>query len=319
MEVPPGESLQRGDWHPHQRAFEKPTWHNANLHNLFNLRNREYTQPWERRDFYKWFFKHSSFLGFGTRWPLAAWIVAEGASTIAGGGSFMDDEVQVLARLGNQVIFDNVMPKLLSLLTGGALTGQNAVRWDAKTLAEEQNLVQPLYESANRKALAEFRRLAKRDLGPLETIGSRVTGKGSVRPTGYSKGGPIPPFRGRISEPRDRWTYGMQLAKKFSKLPVPSSGGMPSVGEDYQSGEQFSKHDDRRGLHRLDAELDNMFVDEKKLVKVCTSLSPREQEELGFNRRRIDLLKSALSRSEMVKAFGSATHLTSKTRTLLDL
>ena len=42
-----------------------------------------------------------------------------------------------MMRIGNQVIFDNVFPKLKEL-SNAPLTGQAAVDWDIQTLAEEQ-------------------------------------------------------------------------------------------------------------------------------------------------------------------------------------
>ena len=60
-------------------------------------------------------------------------------------------ELQAAMREGNQVIFDNVLPKLKKLLESPQLreTGQNipvnpGLDWDKQTLSEEQTLVQPL-------------------------------------------------------------------------------------------------------------------------------------------------------------------------------
>src|SRR5439155_26302363 len=116
----------------------------------------------ERRDFYKWFYEYIVARGYTTRWPLAAWIVANGAHQV----SDMDEshsvanetiglagvELQGAMREGNQIIFDNVLPKLKQLLDGGPLTGRAAMQWDMQVLAEEQTLGQPMYARMSQQA-----------------------------------------------------------------------------------------------------------------------------------------------------------------------
>src|SRR3954454_16101823 len=55
-------------------------------------------------------------------------------------------QLQGIMREGNQVIFDNVLPKLKKLIDGGPLTGNDAMNWDMQVLAEEQALVQAMYD-----------------------------------------------------------------------------------------------------------------------------------------------------------------------------
>ena len=100
-----------------------------------------------------WFYEYTTALGYSTRWALAAYIVANGAHQIAD----MDEEhelandllgmanveLQGAMREGNQVIFDNVLPKLKKLFDGGQLNGKSALEWDMKVLAEEQTSIQP--------------------------------------------------------------------------------------------------------------------------------------------------------------------------------
>ena len=129
--------LKTGDWTSSDRVNETARWQTACLLNLINLRPQEYTQPHERRDFYLWFYNYTSGLGWQTRWPLAAYLVASGAAHLSYGFPF-SNQVQIAARQGNQIIFDDVFPKLRVLLQRGPLTGAAAQEWDAQTLSDEQ-------------------------------------------------------------------------------------------------------------------------------------------------------------------------------------
>src|SRR4029453_19308732 len=122
--------------------------------------------------FYKWFYEHSTNLGYSTRWALAAYIVANGAHQIADmdvDHAIANDslglagvELQGAMREGNQVIFDNVLPKLRDLVLGGKLTGKAALEWDKRTLAEEQVLAQALYNRLSPETVQELDYIARK-------------------------------------------------------------------------------------------------------------------------------------------------------------
>jgi hypothetical protein len=56
-----------------------------------------------------------------------------------------NDDLAKFANEGNEAIFVDVFPKLRNLYMSRGLIGEEAENWDNITLAEEQNLVQPLY------------------------------------------------------------------------------------------------------------------------------------------------------------------------------
>ena len=152
--------LGQGDWTEEDRKKKTDRWKKACEFNLLRGANAEYTQVAQRRDFYWWFYDAIVAKGGETRWPLAAAIVAGGANEVTTLSGFSEgvigdatNEVQGMMREGNQVIFDNVFPKLKGIYVT-PLKGKAAMDWDAKTLSEEQNLVQLLYKSASKDAIA---------------------------------------------------------------------------------------------------------------------------------------------------------------------
>src|SRR5262249_55644051 len=156
-------SMTAADWLTSDRTGNTQRWQTACLTNLLAADASQYRQIVERRDFYLWFYTTTSAMGCQTRWALAAYLVANGAHQVADMdnealSSFGDVifnmasvELQGAMREGNQVIFNNVLPKLRTLyqnaLTNGPVVGQAALQWDMQTLAEEQALVQPMYNT----------------------------------------------------------------------------------------------------------------------------------------------------------------------------
>ena len=114
---------------------------------------------------YKWFYEATAARGYETRWALAAYIVAGGMEEMASldwteGLSPVTNELQGLTRIGNQVIFDDVLPKLRDLWRGGPLRGADARRRDEQILAEEQYLIQNLYRGLSAETMERFTRMA---------------------------------------------------------------------------------------------------------------------------------------------------------------
>src|SRR6266545_1330358 len=71
------------DWTTADRVGNTQRWKDACLTNLRAADSSQYVKVVERRDFYHWFYEYSASLGFGTRWALAAYVVANGAHQIA--------------------------------------------------------------------------------------------------------------------------------------------------------------------------------------------------------------------------------------------
>jgi hypothetical protein len=282
-------ALADGDWYDADRKANSGTWHTANEFNLRNGRNGEYPNPELRGAFYRWFYQASTAKGHQTRWALAASIVAAGANEIATLSGASEEilgsginELQGMMREGNQIIFDNVFPKLRALYDSPTpVTGQAALDWDAKTLSEEQNLVQPLYGAASADALKLLEGIAKGDW--LTQAGATISSASSVKEgTNIAKGDvPYFPKTGNLQDVAQRWAYGMKLAQQFSTITpagaLPSGPPTPDAG--YLDGSELRAVDTKHNLHFLDAIIDsNVSPDEQEAaIKRLALFTPSEQ------------------------------------------
>jgi hypothetical protein len=253
------------DWTEGDRESSATRWKDACLHNLNKVDSSQYDKVVERRDFYKWFYEHTAALGYTTRWALAAHVVANGAHQIAD----MDEdhkwandtlglanvELQGAMREGNQVIFDNVLPKLKKLLDGGPLKGAAALRWDMQVLAEEQTLIQPMYAAMSPQTRAQLDYIARKKR--FAGLGAKMTGEDKVPKGPYNNADRVPAFdKPDLQNINDRWSYGMELGDRFTPGGSgfdPAANGMPSVSSGYSDGSEFAKVATRHHLHQLDA------------------------------------------------------------------
>lgn len=288
------------DWHAGDRARLGGSFETANLFNLPANDHAQYTRIEERRDFYRWFYNYTSAMGCTTRWALAASLVANGANQVAHMDPVMEgaaqlvgtvnDELQGMMRIGNQVIFDNVFPKLNRLLVrarSGPVTGAAALRWDMDTLAEEQTLIQPLYASVSPSTVAALNNIARQQgwagIGAWATNGARVT------PGPYNRGGDMQAFGtgapgASITNINDRWNYGMQVGAQFAPTPTGFAAGtpMPAVPAGYTSGAELAAVDTRHNLHMLEACLDSpRDADPTRILSLLRALTPTEQAQFN--------------------------------------
>jgi hypothetical protein len=281
------------DWHAGDRASLSGTFEAANLHNLSINGHAQYTRIEERRDFYRWFYNYTAARGYTTRWALAASLVANGAYQVAHMDPVMEgaaqlvgtinDELQGMMRIGNQVIFDNVFPKLQRLLTGGPRTGAAALAWDMSILAEEQTLIQPLYAGVSATTVAALNNVARQQ--GFAGIGAWATGGARVAPGPHNRGGNMPAFGGAaITSIDDRWNYGMQVGGQFAPAPTGFTPGtpMPAVGTGYSSGTELAAVDTRHNLHMLEACLESpRDADPARILSLLRALTPAEQAEFN--------------------------------------
>jgi hypothetical protein len=254
------------DWTAADRTGNTPRWQAACLANLQAADTSQYIKVVERRDFYKWFYQYALARGFQTRWALAAHVVANGAHLIAD----MDDdhawandslglanvELQGTMREGNQVIFDNVLPKLRDLLAGEPLRGRAAIEWDMRILAEEQALVQPLYDRMDARTVAQLLYIARKTR--FAGVGAWVSGEDEVPDGTGIRGGTVPAFgdTANIKDPRQRWAYGMKVGDQFTPGGTgfdPGRDRMPTPSAGYTDGTELARIDNRAALHELDA------------------------------------------------------------------
>lgn len=293
------------DWTTADRLNNTQRWKDACLTNLKAVDSSQYVKVIERRDFYKWFYEYSASLGYTTRWALAAYVVANGAHQIADMDvdhaiandtlSLANVELQGVMREGNQVIFDNVLPKLKKLIDGGPMTGKAALNWDMQVLAEEQTLIQPMYSRMSKETVEQLDYIARKKR--LAGIGAALRWPWNDRddfvPKGpYNKEGIVPEFdQPNIQNIGDRWKYGMKLGNMFTPGGSgfdPNKHTMPAVGIGYQDGSEFAKVDTRANLHKLDAWLNpNRFSrvgSGSDIQAIINSLSPFEKQQVLSDR-----------------------------------
>jgi hypothetical protein len=252
------------DWTKADRENGTQRWKDACLANLNAVDSSQYVKVVERRDFYKWFYEYAASLGYSTRWALAAYVVANGAHQIADMDmehavandviGLANVELQGAMREGNQIIFDNVLPKLKKLIDGGPLTGPEALKWDVQVLAEEQMLVQPMYKRMSKETIDQLDYIARKKR--FAGLGAWKTDQDKVSKGAYNQAGTVPGFdQPDIQNVGDRWKYGMELGNTFAPggTGYTSANTMPAVGAGYKDGSELAKVDVRAHLHELDA------------------------------------------------------------------
>lgn len=303
-EVPNSTTISNDrDWTASDRTGRTQRWKDACYANLMALRNTEYTRVIERADFYWWFYNHTTALGCTTRWALAAAIVATGVNEMVDLSPFMEsngslfgtmsNELQAFGREGNQVIFDNVFPKLRRLLVNaernGPMTGPAALQWDMQILSEEQTLIQPLYNGLSPEARRQIENIVR--LRGVPGAAASVIGP-TVQPGDHNRGGDIPPFTGSDLHSSDqRWAYGMQLGRTFGPASDPAATPFdpaahtrPPPGQGYQDGSELAAVRTRPNLHQLDAIIDRgqsvSTADRARAVTLMGSLTASEQMEV---------------------------------------
>jgi hypothetical protein len=293
-------ALSARDWTLSDRENKTQRWKDACLHNLQAGDSGQYVRIIERRDFYQWFYQHTADLGYTTRWALAASVVATGAHEVADMNPGLEsmgqitgtvsNELQGMMREGNQVIFDNVFPKLRALLRGGPLTGRAALQWDMNVLSEEQALIQPMYMAVSASTRAQLDNIARQRGLP----GAMATVMAPTVPSStHVHGGGIPAFAGgALTSVEDRWRYGMDLGDRFT----PGGSGYnsatdarPAPPSGYTDGSELARVQTRHTLHRLDAALDGGSAGAgwlaAEIETLLRSLAGRELEELLRDRR----------------------------------
>lgn len=322
-----GAPLSPGDWTESDRENCTQRWKDACLYNLRANNFRRYTRIIERRDFYSWFYRYSVDRGFHTRWALAASIVATGAHEVAMMNPGIEDmgrmadtvgnELQAMMREGNQVIFDNVFPKLGELVRLQEPLKKEAAReWDMRTLSEEQTLIQPLYRGVSQAARIQLDRIARLQGLPGVVAAFSTSAVVKDEPP-YVRGGRVPGFTGTaLTSIDERWHYGMVLGDMFTpggtgydpakhKRPAPSAG--------YMNGAELARVRTRPNLHRLDAALDGGALGATWLTREVEDLlrrmPPAEQAEILRDQKpdggRYSIRLRVISRRTMVSVLAT--------------
>jgi hypothetical protein len=201
------EKLGPGDWHNLDRLRSTSTWNDANEFNLTSTTgSEEYINLAERRAFYEWYAARLEKRGSDPQWPLVASRVVSAAEMLElwNNATIPNKDLDNMIQSANEAIFADVFPKLANLENTSNLTGKRAYEWDARALAEEQVLVQPIYDKyAGTKAMKIYE--------------NAVRQKGTVLPDNYNldRLGAKRLGMGRFTEkdlnnPKDRWAYAMK-------------------------------------------------------------------------------------------------------------
>ncbi len=286
---------------------------------LHQQRSDLLTEVWQRRDFYYWFYNHIAKQGYEVRWPLAAWIVAGNLYYVAYTDYLFDvgaritgastNQVQAMVRIGNQIIFDDVLPKLKTLVDGPVLKGADALGWDAQTLSEEQELVQAMYNQATAEELSTLEDAAKMDW--KTKLGTFLTDAGKVPLGVYHKAGDVPRFNEtwQFHNADHRWQYGMELGEFFKPLNLHNIT-RPPVSSEYTSGNKYTALNVRAKLHLLDTHLDDNIPNASALRDILNMLTPSERLELFSDLNRRDQLIEHLGGSLRMWLFAQRVDLT---------
>ncbi len=219
--------LGSGDWLTKDRSGNTDIWKNANAHNLQQEKgHEEYTNIEQRAAFYGWFQEDTKAKGFETKWAGAASEVANAINMMTWkvGGitdalNYSSKDARSFANTGNRMIFEDAFPKLRNLNNGEVIKDkQKAINWDATMLSQEQNLIQPLYQTT--PAFGLLSAAAKQRLAFSSWIA------------------PVKQFpkEGSLMDVRQRWAYGM---KNMGYNVTPSQ--MPHPGATYTNGMMYMK------------------------------------------------------------------------------
>jgi hypothetical protein len=164
-------------------------------------------------------------------------------------------ELQGAMREGNQVIFDNVLPKLKKLIEGRPLKGKAALQWDMQVLSEEQSLIQPMYARMSPETRAQLDYIARKQR--FAWLGAKATGEDKVAGGPNNNEGRVPEFdQPDLQNIDDRWRYGMDLGNQFTPGGTgfnPAVDTRPPTTSGCRDGTEFAKVDTRQHLHELDA------------------------------------------------------------------
>jgi len=229
--------LGPGDWLSSDRKNNTNVWKAANLYNLKQKEGyQEYTNIEQRAAFYDWVQEEEKGRKSDIHWAGAAAQVAYAINNIANPTLFginakwaaihlyYTDEAAIdFGNTGNRMIFEDVFPKLRKLINSPPLKGQDAFNWDAMALSQEQNLIQPLYEST-------------KSFGVISAASKRLLGFSDLLAKIKDIKIPAFPVDQNIGNAENRWAYGMQgMGYKVNP------GRMPWPGASYTDGTMYQK------------------------------------------------------------------------------
>jgi len=201
---------------------ESPEYRRDRTSSTLGVTENTFSTIWGRRTFYARFgISH----GQGTKWASAAANVAEDVEGLTSLGAisfgYSNFELASFANTGNRMIFQDVLGKLASLKSGASLSATQRFDWDSLALAQEQSLIQPLYENLSPSSLKLLEANVKKEfmLSPYIPTNSSAFKK-----------------EGSLLNVNDRWEFGMR------EMGYNVTGSqMPNPGQAYSGGEMYNR------------------------------------------------------------------------------
>lgn len=187
-------------------AFEQAAIFNTN-----NLAAQQYVNLPQRQAYYKWANRYFIDHQYPVRWMDAAdqtvGNLMLALPRIISWLGYSNAEIKTFILHGNQLILEDMLPRINDLIASTnlnkQLTKEEAFLWDAQTLADEQALIQPLYETLSTESI----RILENNLDT--TYGVKID----------------------LLNISERWAFGMHLMGYLGITPamMPESGGCWSL------------------------------------------------------------------------------------------
>jgi len=173
-----------------------------------------YTTIDARQKFYKKADQLFANHGFEVKWLKVAAktvkILEIAHSKIGGIFAHTNQEIRAFIHNGNKAILDDFLLKVRALWRSGrVIQEEEAMRWDAQMLSDEQNLIDGFYENLSKESLKILEK-------NLKGLASRVLFKN-------------PRFYGNVQDQEARWDFGM---RKMGYQVVPQM--MPKPNQNWE-------------------------------------------------------------------------------------
>jgi hypothetical protein len=174
-----------------------------------------YTTIDARQKFYKKADKLFTNYGFEVKWLKVAAktvkILEIAHSKIGGIFAHTNQEIRVFINNGNKAILDDFLLKVRALWQSGkVIREEEAMRWDAQMLSDEQNLIDGFYENLSKESLKILEK-------NLKGLASRLLFNN-------------PRFYGNVQDQESRWDFGM---RKMGYQVVPEM--MPKPNQNWEN------------------------------------------------------------------------------------
>lgn len=165
--LPPNKLSKQGYWLWWQRVsfmeggflatFQQNAFEQAALTNTQQMAHDHYHKLPERQAYYRWANDYFNRKGTPVKWMNAADRTVGNLSMAllppAKWLGYANEEIQQFIIEGNKLILDDMMPRIKDLTLYEDFTKMDALKWDAQLLADEQTLIQPLYEQLSPKSI----------------------------------------------------------------------------------------------------------------------------------------------------------------------